>query len=45
MSTATIVTIVAPISVSMVLFIVGCCFLTRRGKKKNNIVEEESGKE
>ncbi|XP_075664788.1 cysteine-rich receptor-like protein kinase 25 isoform X1 [Castanea sativa] len=39
LSTATIVTIVAPIFVAVVLFIVGCCFL-RRGKKNNNVVEE-----
>ena len=44
MSTAMIVAIVAPVSVSVVLFVVGCCFLTRRGKK-HNVVEEESGKE
>ncbi|GMY37003.1 cysteine-rich receptor-like protein kinase 10 [Fagus crenata] len=42
LSTATIVAIVAPISVSVVLFIVGCCFLTRRGKKKLNAVEGEN---
>ncbi|XP_075664733.1 cysteine-rich receptor-like protein kinase 25 [Castanea sativa] len=33
LSTSKIVAIVAPISASVVLFIVGCCFLIRRGKK------------
>ncbi|KAF5474690.1 hypothetical protein F2P56_006567 [Juglans regia] len=33
-SKATIVAIVAPIAVSVLLFIVGCCFLIRRGRKK-----------
>ncbi|XP_050288741.1 cysteine-rich receptor-like protein kinase 25 isoform X1 [Quercus robur] len=40
MSTATVVAIVAPIFIAVVLFIVGCCFLTRRGKKNNNVAEE-----
>ncbi|XP_035544319.1 cysteine-rich receptor-like protein kinase 10 isoform X2 [Juglans regia] len=35
-STTTIVAIVAPIAVSVLLFIVGCCFLIRRGRKKFN---------
>ncbi|KAG6641575.1 hypothetical protein CIPAW_09G083500 [Carya illinoinensis] len=33
-STTTIVAIVAPIAVSVLLFIVGCCFLIRRRRKK-----------
>ncbi|KAG6641578.1 hypothetical protein CIPAW_09G083800 [Carya illinoinensis] len=33
-SKATIVAIVAPIAVSVLLFIVGCCFLIRRRRKK-----------
>ena len=45
MSTATVVAIVAPIFIAVVLFIVGCCFLTRRGKKNNNVAEEADGKE
>uniref|UniRef100_A0A7N2N550 Cysteine-rich receptor-like protein kinase 10 n=1 Tax=Quercus lobata TaxID=97700 RepID=A0A7N2N550_QUELO len=39
LSIATIVTIAAPISIAVVLFIVSCCFLTRRGKN-NNVAEE-----
>ena len=44
LSTSKIVAIAAPISASVVLFIVGCCFLIRRGKKYNS-VDGENGNE
>lgn len=44
LSTSKIIAIVAPISASVVLFIVGCCFLIWRGKKYN-AVDGENGNE
>ncbi|KAJ4703238.1 Cysteine rich receptor like kinase [Melia azedarach] len=41
-SSSTVIAIVAPISVSAVLFVVGFCFLRRRAKKKYNAVPEEN---
>ncbi|XP_075666625.1 cysteine-rich receptor-like protein kinase 10 [Castanea sativa] len=42
LSTSKIIAIVAPISASVVLFIVGCCFLIRRGKKYNAVDGENA---
>ncbi|XP_016648759.1 PREDICTED: cysteine-rich receptor-like protein kinase 10 [Prunus mume] len=36
----TIVAIVVPIAVSMLLFVVGCCFITRRARKKRSAAAE-----
>ncbi|KAL6282131.1 hypothetical protein ACE6H2_013060 [Prunus campanulata] len=36
----TIVAIVVPIVVSMLLFVVGCCFITRRARKKRSAAAE-----
>ena len=45
-SSLTIVAIVAPISVSLVLFLMGYCFLVRRkAKKKYGALQEENGKD
>ncbi|KDP20812.1 hypothetical protein JCGZ_21283 [Jatropha curcas] len=41
MSTVTIVAIVVPISVSIVLFCMGFCFLRRRARKKYDAVQED----
>ncbi|XP_021819757.1 cysteine-rich receptor-like protein kinase 10 isoform X1 [Prunus avium] len=40
-SKLTIVAIVAPIAVSVLLFIAGCCFITRRARKKRSAAAEE----
>ncbi|BFG27546.1 hypothetical protein CerSpe_138200 [Prunus speciosa] len=39
-SKLTIVAIVAPIAVSVLLFIAGCCFITRRARKKRSAAAE-----
>ncbi|KAL5579028.1 hypothetical protein UlMin_011470 [Ulmus minor] len=39
-SSLTIVAIVVPIAVSLVLFVMGYCLITRRAKKKYNVVEQ-----
>jgi preprotein translocase subunit YajC len=45
-SPLTIITIVVPISVStVVLFVMGYYFLSRRARKKYNAVREENGKQ
>ena len=44
-SSLTIIAIAVPISVSMVLFAVGLCFLCRRTGKKYNTLPEENGKQ
>lgn len=38
-----IVAIVAPITVSILLFVVGCCFLRLRAKNRYSAVKEDSG--
>ncbi|KAJ9169031.1 hypothetical protein P3X46_020500 [Hevea brasiliensis] len=38
---AIIIAIVAPIAVSVLLFVLGCCFLSRRARKKQNFTIEE----
>ncbi|GAV64977.1 Stress-antifung domain-containing protein/Pkinase_Tyr domain-containing protein [Cephalotus follicularis] len=44
-SSVTIIAIVAPVVVvvSVLLFVMGYCFITRRSKKKSNVVQEETG--
>ncbi|XP_057986388.1 cysteine-rich receptor-like protein kinase 10 isoform X2 [Hevea brasiliensis] len=44
-SVVTIVAIVAPISISIVLFCMGYCFLRRRARKKYDAIEEDGGNE
>jgi uncharacterized membrane protein (DUF485 family) len=44
-SAVTIVAIVVPISVFVVLFVMGYCLLTRRARKKYNSVQKENGKQ
>jgi mannose/fructose/N-acetylgalactosamine-specific phosphotransferase system component IIC len=44
-SSLTIIAIAVPISVAMVLFAVGVCFLVRRTSKKYNTLLEENGKQ
>ncbi|KAL0535163.1 hypothetical protein IC582_029487 [Cucumis melo] len=41
-STVLIVAIVAPITVSILLFVMGCCFLRQRAKKRDSAVKEDS---
>ncbi|XVE51179.1 hypothetical protein DITRI_Ditri02bG0018600 [Diplodiscus trichospermus] len=42
-SRAIIIAIVAPISVSVLLFFVGCCLLKRRARKKYEAIQVENG--
>jgi len=44
-STGTIVAIVVPITVAVLLFIVGICFLSRRARKKQGSVKEGKSKD
>ncbi|KAJ9169028.1 hypothetical protein P3X46_020498 [Hevea brasiliensis] len=44
-SAVTIVAIVAPISISIVLFCMGYCFLRRRARKKYDAIQEDGGNE
>jgi len=44
-STGTIVAIVVPITVAVLLFIVGICFLSRRARKKQSSVKEGKSKD
>jgi preprotein translocase subunit YajC len=44
-SPLTIIAIVVPISVTVVLFVMGYYFLSRRARKKYNAVREENGKQ
>ncbi|XP_038710351.1 cysteine-rich receptor-like protein kinase 10 [Tripterygium wilfordii] len=41
LSTVTIVAIVLPIVVSVVLFVIGYCILSRRAKKKHSVTQED----
>ncbi|GAV62659.1 Stress-antifung domain-containing protein/Pkinase_Tyr domain-containing protein [Cephalotus follicularis] len=42
-SSVKIIAIVAPVVVSVLLFVMGYCFITRRSKKKSGVVQEETG--
>ncbi|XP_058197635.1 cysteine-rich receptor-like protein kinase 10 isoform X1 [Rhododendron vialii] len=44
-SSKVIIAIVVPIGVSILLFVVGFCFVTRRAKKKYNFVKEADGED
>lgn len=44
-STGTIVAIVVPITVAVLLFIVGICFLSRRARKKEGSLKEGKSKD
>ena len=45
-SAVIIIAIVVPISVSIVLFVIGYCFLMkRRAKEKYNAIQEENGRQ